>query len=469
MLGYDEPGWLIGKKMSSIHPHYAQESVRDIFRAMAESRTRIATDIPCIKKDGTIFHVDIVSGDVHYAGRSCLAGFFLDITEKRTLQAQLERARKMEAIGLLAGGVAHDLNNILSGIVSYPELMLLQVPPESSLRPPLIAIHESGKRAAAVVSDLLTVARGVASTKEPTSLNALILEYLSSPEHVKLQTAHAHITCSTNLDPHLANITCSPVHIKKCLLNLVMNAMEAISGAGAITLTTSNQGTDDTPAPAANLKPAKHVVLAIGDTGHGIKQTDLDHIFEPFYTRKVLGRSGTGLGLAVVWNSMQDHGGAITVESGVGGTVFRLFFPASVEQLPQKNGQTPLKELYGNGESILVVDDEPQQLDIAGRILEMLRYRTLLAGSGEQAIALLEHDRADLILLDMIMPSGISGLETFKRALRISPDQKALIVSGFADSSDVREAYALGARGFIKKPYSIEELGKAVKEKLLHG
>ncbi len=466
MLGYDEPEMLIGKSLIDIHPENAKKTMTKTFKAMVEGKVRIAAETPCIRQDGTTFFADIVAGEVTYGGRQCLVGFYMDTTEKHTMQAQLERARKMEAIGLLAGGVAHDLNNILSGIVSYPELILLQLPADSGLRKPIEAIHDSGKRAAAVVSDLLTVARGVASTKETTNLNNLILEYLSSPEHLEIQSSHIHITCRKDLDPDVDNVCCSVIHVKKCILNLMINAMEAINDQGFISLATRNREIDDTFAAKIAIKPGRYIVLSISDTGHGIQEKDLNHIFEPFYTKKAMGKSGTGLGLAVVWNSMQDHDGTITVKSSEQGTVFQLYFPASDQPLPTQEGQTPLAALYGDGETILVVDDEHQQLDIANRILKTLGYDPHCVRSGEQAIAYMEKNRADLILLDMIMPPGLSGLQTFKHIVQLHPDQKALMVSGFADSDDVRIAQTLGARGFIKKPYSIEQLGRAVKEEL---
>ena len=464
MFGYDiadYPG-----DITDNHLKRVVQSIRHIFKRMSEEETRFLSDTPLLRKNGATFYADILSGELNFAGHACLVGFFLDTTEKRNLQVQLERARKMEAIGLLAGGVAHDLNNILSGIVSYPELLLLQLPADSALRRPLNAIHESGQRAAAVVSDLLTVARGVAGTREIADVNELVLEYLASPEHCQIQSSHVHIACKTDLAPGLAHISCSPIHIKKCILNLMINAMEAIKDEGCVTVSTRNREISERKFTNAGMQSGRSVVLTVADTGHGIKKEDLDHIFEPFYTKKIMGKSGTGLGLAVVWSSMQDHGGTITVETSENGTAFHLLFPATDQQLPAKFAQTTLAELRGAGEKILVVDDEPQQLDIAGHILRTLNYSVHCVGSGEAAIASMEKGQADLILLDMIMAPGLDGLQTFEKILQLHPGQKALIVSGFAESSNVQAAQALGARGFIKKPYSIEQLGLAVQNVL---
>ncbi|MDR3630451.1 MAG: response regulator [Desulfocapsaceae bacterium] len=462
MLGYDSPLELIGKNVTDIHPEQNWNTIQLVFRRTAPE-PRFLSDTLCLRKNGTTFYADIVGGDLRYADTACRIGFFRDTTEKRNLQGQLERARKMEAIGLLAGGVAHDLNNILSGIISYPELLLLQIPEDSALRRPLHAIQESGQRAAAVVSDLLTVARGVASTREVANLNTIILEYLASPEHMEIRASHSRITCREHLDPHIARISCSPIHIKKCILNLVINAMDAIIDGGSVTISTCNRKVAGEEFRDMDVLPGNYVVLTIADTGHGIKEEDLNHIFEPFYTKKIMGKSGTGLGLAVVWNSMQDHGGSINVETGAKGTAFHLFFPATNKQVQAQNAQATLDQLRGNGEILLIVDDEPQQLDIAGRILETLNYQVHCAGSGEAAVAYMKEGRADLILLDMVMDPGMNGLETFEEILRIHPGQKAIIVSGFAESNNIRMVQTLGAGGFIKKPYSIEQLGMTVR------
>jgi PAS domain S-box-containing protein len=469
MFGYNNPEDLVGKEVADIHPEESGKGIMTGFFDMVAGKRRLASDVPCLRKNKTTFFADIVSGEVNFADKTCLAAFFMDTTEKRNLQAQLERARKMEAIGLLAGGVAHDLNNILSGIVSYPELLLLQIPADSALRKPLIAIHESGKRAAAVVSDLLTVARGVASIRETADLNHLILEYLCSPEHLEVQSSHMHITCRKDLDPNLAHISCSPIHIKKCILNLVINAMEAIDHEGILTISTRNREIVWSAEANAGIQPGQYAVLSLSDTGHGIKEEDLGHIFEPFYTKKTMGKSGTGLGLAVVWNSVQDHGGTITVESSRQGTTFHLFFPATDQQISVRGRNATLEELRGDGESVLAVDDEPQQLDITKRILKTLNYDAHCVQSGEEAVAFMEKGRADLILLDMIMTPGINGLQTYERILQHHPGQKAIIVSGFAESSNVRMAQSLGVQGFIKKPFSIEQLGQAIKDELERG
>ncbi len=388
-----------------------------------------------------------------------------EIDERKITEAKLQKAEKMEAIGLMAGGVAHDLNNILSGVVSYPELLLMKLPKESDLRQPITAIRESGLRAAAVVADLLTVARSAAKVREVAQINTIILDYLASPEGQKLLALYPEVEIKTRFAPKLANIFCSPVHVRKCLMNLVMNAAEALGNSGTIIIGTQNRLT--TGSNAINgLKPGDHVEMTVTDNGPGIAATDLKHIFEPFYTRKKMGRSGTGLGLAVVWNAMQDHGGHVSVASNGQGTTFTLLFPATSAPENKTPHTIMPEELQGNGEKILVVDDEPHQCDIAAQTLSLLGYKVETVGSGEEAISHMADRDADLIILDMLMDPGINGRQTYEEIIKDHPAQKAIIASGFSESDEVKKAARLGAGGFIKKPYTLEELGLTVKKAL---
>jgi PAS domain S-box-containing protein len=392
-----------------------------------------------------------------------------DVTQEVVLERKLGRAEKMQAIGLMAGGVAHDLNNILSGIVSYPELLLLDLPENSNLRKPLMAIHESGKRAATVVADLLTVARGAAAAREVQDLNRMVREYLDSPECVKLKALYPHISRQVNLDATESFISCSPVHIKKCLMNLMTNAAEAVGDQGMTRVTTSNQYLVPEEGEQG-LPEGEYVVLTVEDNGLGISETDLEHIFEPFYTRKMMGRSGTGLGLTVVWNTVRDHGGRVLAESSGGGTAFKLYFPVvAVEGRRAAEDDDATVNLNGNQEHVLVVDDEPQLRDIAAQILKSLNYRVDLVPSGEQAVEFIKKQPVDLVLIDMLMEPGMNGRQTYQEIVKLYPDQKVIIVSGFSESNDVKVALKLGAKGFLKKPYSIEQLGMAVKKSLTDG
>ncbi len=397
----------------------------------------------------------------------------LDITDrknaeeaKKITEDQIARAKKMESLGLMAGGVAHDLNNVLSGIVSYPEMILMDLPEDSRLRRPIETMHESGKRAVAIVQDLLTVARGVAIEKDIININRVVRRYLDSAEHKRLMEYNPGVTIRTELEEAELNIKGAPVHIGKSLMNLVTNAVEALDGFGNIVIKTENKYLDRHIKGYEEVKPGEYAVLSVADTGKGIAQKDLERIFEPFYSKKYMGRSGTGLGLTIVWNAVQEHNGYIDVITSGRGTKFELYFPISHEKELVDSAKKSRNGYQGHGEHILIVDDVDTQREIFKSMLGYLGYKPVAVSSGEEAIEYLTKNRADLILLDMIMEPGMSGKETYKEIIKIYPGQKAIIASGFAETDDVKEAQRLGAGAFIKKPVTMEKLGMAVREEL---
>jgi two-component system cell cycle sensor histidine kinase/response regulator CckA len=390
-----------------------------------------------------------------------------DVTEKQRLEAQLQRAKTMETLGTLAGGVAHDLNNILSGLVSYPDLLLMQLPEDSPLRKPLSTIQNSGQKAAAIVEDLLTLARRGVPTMEAVDLNEIIGEYLKSPEFEKLRSFHPKVAITTELGGDLLTISGSRVHLIKTAMNLVSNAAEAIKESGTITLSTENRYIDTPVSGYDQVAEGDYVVLSVSDTGVGIPSEDLDRIFEPFYTKKVMGRSGTGLGMAVVWGTVKDHKGYISIESNEGqGTTFTLYFPATRDDRDRGKPLVSVDEYRGRGESIVVVDDVKEQRDIASTMLSELGYSVTSVSSGEEAIQYLKDHQADLLILDMIMDPGIDGLETYRRILELHPKQKAIIASGFSETDRVKEAQRLGAGQYVRKPYTMQKIGVAVRQEL---
>lgn len=248
-------------------------------------------------------------------------------------------------------------------------------------------------------------------------------------------------------------------------MNLVLNAAEACNENGQIHISTENLILAESQADPLGLSPGEYVVLSIQDSGSGIAKENLKHIFEPFYTNKVMGKSGTGLGLAVVWNTIQDHHGAISVDSSEQGTLFTLFFPAT-HQEPKQNTEKRFEDIRGNGEKILIIDDEPQQREICSGLLRSLGYEVETSESGSQALIFLKDNKVDLLILDMIMSPGMDGGETFSRITELYPKQKAVIASGYSESKEVKKAQAMGAGPFIKKPYTLTQLGLVVKRTL---
>ncbi|MDX2498946.1 MAG: ATP-binding protein, partial [Deltaproteobacteria bacterium] len=387
--------------------------------------------------------------------------------DRRYLEAQLAKSQKMEAIGTLAGGVAHDLNNILSGLVSYPELLLMDIPEKSPLRQPILTIRKSGQKAAAIVQDLLTLARRGVSVREVTNLNQLVEEYLKSPENQQILEYHSGVTVKTNLQSDLLNIMGSPVHLSKTIMNLISNAAEAMSNGGEINITTENRYIDSSLKGFDAVEEGDYATITVADTGIGISTENIERIFEPFYTKKTMGRSGTGLGMAVVWGTVKDHSGYIDVQSELGdGSTFTLYFPVTRKQLPIEKQCISAETYKGNGESILIVDDIKEQREIAYGMLQKIGYNVTTVPSGEDALHYMQDNAADLLILDMIMQPGMDGLETYQKILQYHPEQKAVIASGFSESDKVKEAQNIGAGVYVKKPYSFENIGMAVKGEL---
>ena len=466
---------LIGSPIFKMYHDDCMDEVKKTFQEFVETGVIEDKELTLKRKDGSKIDVSLnvnavrdQAGEIIYSISS-----WRDITdakkaenEKKKLETQLQQAQKMEALGLMAGGVAHDLNNILSGIVTYPELLLMDLPEESHFRRPLKTIQESGMRAVDVVGDLLTIARGVATGKEVMKLNTIVTEYLLSPECQELEKARSFVSYRTDLDPDLLNMNGSPTHINKTFMNLITNASEAIEDSGTVTISSNNRYLDEPLKGYEDVRQGEYVVLSVSDEGSGISPEDLERIFEPFYTKKVMGRSGTGLGLAVVWNTVQDHKGYINVKSSEEGTVFELYFPVTREQVAAEEEEIPLEDYLGNGEKILVIDDEERQREIAGVLLTKLGYVAESVSSGEEAIEYLKEHPMDLIVLDMVMPKGINGRKTYEEIIKIHPGQKAIIASGYAKTTEVDLAQELGAGKYIRKPYTTAKVGLAVKEEL---
>jgi two-component system, cell cycle sensor histidine kinase and response regulator CckA len=426
--------------------------------------------------DDQVVYVEKQSVDIVYNGQPAILYAVRDTTEKiktrqerKRLQKELEKAKKMEAFGLLAGGVAHDLNNVLSGIVSTPDLVLMDLPEDSPLIDPILIMKDSGKRAAIIVDELLTLAKGAAKVLEPVHLNNVIEDYLASPEFERMVKFHPGVTLIKHLDPSLPLLNASGLHMRKIIMNLTSNAMEAIESEGQVVLETSLvQFNQKSLKGYERIEDGSYVRFSIQDTGPGISKMDLDRIFEPFYTKKVLGRSGTGLGLSIVWNAVHDHKGYIRVKSEKEKTVFHVFFPVTdvLYTGAEPDRIYTLSDYSGNNETILVVDDVAGQRKITANMLKRLGYRVKSVGSGEEAIAFVRENKVDLAILDMIMDPGISGLETFQALKAIDPEIAAVITSGYSKTDDVEKAQKLGAGPFIKKPYSLEGLGLGIKKEL---
>lgn len=421
------------------------------------------------KRDGTTFPIYLSTTLLKdESGRPTGILFLVrDITKQKKLESRLIHARKMEAVGVLAGGVAHDLNNILAGLIGYPELMLMDTPGDSPYREPLLTVKKSGEKAAAIVKDLLTLARKEYPDTIVTDFNKIISEYFTSPEYETLKSFHPDVEVTARFQPDLPHICGSPVHLHKLVMNLVSNAAQAMPRGGKLFLLTEKRHIEEKMKGFEDISPGDYAVLVVSDTGEGIAPENVEKIFEPFYTKRALGRTGTGLGMSVVWATVKDHNGFIDIQTESGlGTSFFIYLPVTDKKPVKETPRIRMKDILGNGESILVVDDVREQREVACHMLKRLGYTVSAVRNGEEALVFFQDGTADLVVLDMIMAPGMDGLETYKKMLELRPGQKAVIVSGFSKTDLIREAQGLGAGPYVKKPYSLQEIGMAVRNEL---
>jgi two-component system, cell cycle sensor histidine kinase and response regulator CckA len=313
----------------------------------------------------------------------------------------------------------------------------------------------------------LTLAGRGVPTPELLCLNQIVQRCLDAPEIRALSRRNPDLVLVADLRPDLLRIRGSSIHIFKSLSNLIFNAADAMPRGGRIEIATTNRYADGVVSGFDTVGEGEYVVLSVTDSGVGVPESDRSRIFEPFYSRKINGGRGSGLGMAVVWGTVKDHNGYIDLQSQEGrGTRIELFFPATRDPVEEiRNPESP-EDYKGKGEFVLVVDDVPLQCEIATAILERLGYRVQSVGSGEEAVDFLRQHTADLVIVDMIMMPGIDGLETFRRIKSFYPSQKAIIASGYSETERVRKAKELGAARYLKKPYTLTSLAKAVREVL---
>jgi CheY-like chemotaxis protein len=278
---------------------------------------------------------------------------------------------------------------------------------------------------------------------------------------------HPDVNLRVKLEENPLDIMVSKVHIFNTIMSLVTNAAEAMPHGGELFIITKNRRVLSPLQGYETVEKGEYAVLEVSDKGVGISHRDLKHIFEPFYTKKSMGRSGTGLGMAIVWNTVHDHNGYVDVKSEEGkGTSFSLYFPVTEEKKIAIPGDFSIEEYAGHGQIVLVVDDVATQREIACSMLAKLGYSADSVSSGEEAVEYIRLHPVDLILLDMIMDPGMDGLATYKVILEIRPDQKVIIISGYAETERVKKIQQLGVKGVIKKPYSFEQIATVVKDVL---
>ncbi len=470
MFGYTHAELLQGLVLNNI---FAPAS-KQMAKKSTEQDIIRRTNASGMRKDGTEFFIEMKSRPITYLNKPRRVCVIRDISEriraeeeKLGLQKKLAKANKLSALGLMAGAVAHDLNNILSGIVSYPDLLLMQMSETDRYYEQITKIQAAGKRAAAVVSDLVMIARNGTTPKTVENINAIVLDHLSSLEHGERLRNFPNAVIQTKLHKYLHNTCCSPQHLHKILLNLIGNALEVVEKGGIVHISTVNcKFSHPLTTDMVGAQKSDYVKLTVSDNGPGISQEDAEFIFDPFYTTKVMGKSGTGLGLSIVWNIVQDHNGWIEIKDNDPGAIFDIYLPATHDLVCSFQDIQTAAALRGNGEKILLIDDQLEQNEIIGKALQKMGYITYSVISGEEGIAFLKLQTVDLVLLDMMMGDGLNGRETFENILKIHPNQKAIVISGYAKSEEIQKMKDLGVSDFIDKPVTISKIGLAIKQSL---
>jgi PAS domain S-box-containing protein len=379
-----------------------------------------------------------------------------DVTQEVALEAQLLQAQKMEAVGTLAGGIAHDFNNLLQVIQGYTEVLLHGVNEDPSHHEALQKIHRSAKRGAELTGQLLTFSRKVQSERRPLDLN----QEVEQVKNLLERTIPKMIEIELHLDKTPAIVSADPVQVEQALMNLAVNAMDAMPDGGKIIIETERATLDEEFCQThLGARPGEYVLLTISDTGHGMNKEILEHVFEPFYTTKEVGK-GTGLGLAMVYGIVKTHEGYIVCYSELAfGTTFKIYLPALVQGGHWSEAGEGEDQLKGGDETILLVDDEKYIRELGVELLTDVGYEVLTATDGEGALELYrkEQERIDLVILDLVIP-GMGGKRCYEEILKINPQAKILIVSGYSINGPGQEAMEAGAKGFVGKPFDVSNM-----------
>lgn len=414
-------------------------------------------------KGGQLRRALASSRPLTYEGRQCLVSIVKDITplkeaeqEKLRLEAQLMQARKLEAVGTLAGGVAHDFNNLLQVISGYTQLLLAEEGLDPDMKEHLSKISKSAANAVELVRQLLAFSGKLKSHKEPTDLN----QRVKSTVNLLRRTIPRMIEIELDLEPNLPRIMADPTQMDQIIINLVRNASDAMPEGGRVTIRTRKVTLKPEQCQQLpGLEPGPYLRMQVSDTGHGIPEEVVSQIFDPFFTTKEQDK-GIGLGLSSAYGVVENHGGRILCHSRPGqGSVFTIYLPLH-EPLPLKPHKNEFVDsTEGRGETILVVDDEPAILQLAKEVLERKGYHLVLAHTGEEALEKYRRDPdgVDLVLLDLSMP-GMGGKRCLEELLKLDPGVRVIIASGYAEKSRAQELMTLGALGFLAKPYRLEEL-----------
>jgi PAS domain S-box-containing protein len=433
--------------------------------SVRELLTPFSAKVHHVKKDGTPSEVEIFVQQVLLSGRPSGIVAVQDVTERARLEGQLRQAQKMEAVGRLAGGVAHDFNNMLAVIAGYSELLLhlTQTAERQDLRGPLQEIQKASERAARLTRQLLAFSRKQVLTPKVLDLGALVMDF----ERMLARLIGEDIEVATRVAPDLYRIKADPGQLEQVLLNLVVNGRDAMPTGGKITIEVQNVELDNSYGKQHQaVVPGDYVLLAVTDTGSGMSAETLEHAFEPFFTTKDA-EHGTGLGLATVFGIVQQSGGHIQVYSELGiGTTFKVYLPRT--RTASEPAAKPQAALISGDATVLLVEDEKMVRVLVQDVLSMYGYTVLAAANGAEALQVVEQlaPNIDLLLTDVVMPGGIGGRQLVEALRKQRPELKVLYMSGYTDDAVVRHGIIEADMAFIQKPFTPVALARKVREVL---
>ncbi|MBV9885910.1 MAG: PAS domain S-box protein [Acidobacteria bacterium] len=471
MFGFAADEWLADSREWSKHIHPEDRAIVEIAEEASKRGERFQAEYRIVRKDGRIIWVSDTAAVVPGSdSHPLMEGIIIDITDKKQLEGQLQQARRMEAVGRLAGGIAHDFNNLLTVIKGYTELALIRTKGMPEIRSDVERIEDASERAAGLVRQLLAFSRRQVMQPKILDLNGIVVGL----DKLLRRLMDEDIEMVTIANDSIGAIKADPGQIEQVIMNLVVNARDAMPSGGRLTVETANVELDALYArDHATVKPGKYVMLAVSDTGIGMSADTVAHIFEPFYTTKESGR-GTGLGLSTVYGIVKQSGGYIWVYSELDhGTTFKVYLPR-VEEVVEpavgagKPASSPVKDLSGR-ETILLVEDEPELRELTRTVLTERGYNVIEAMSAEGAERLATQEsggsKIHLLLTDVIMP-GVSGRELAKRVLARQPSVRVLYMSGYTYNVIAENGTLERGVAFLQKPFTPSGLVEKVREVL---
>ncbi len=462
LFGYDCPEEIEGLPVEAL---YVEKDKRLITERNENRAMGLDVDphyrVTGIRKDGAHIDLEAWGSQISYQGQRSTLRFLIDVTESNALRAQLLQAQKMEAIGTLAGGIAHDFNNLLQTVLGYSDFMLQRKREEDQDYADLQKIYKAGTRGADLVKSLLTFSRKVDTKYVPVDLN----QEITQVRHLLSRTIPKTIKIDLHLSGDLESIKADPSQVGQVLMNLGVNARDAMPEGGILTIETANVQLDKEYCSShLEAMPGSYALLTFSDTGQGMSRKTLSHIFEPFFTTKERGK-GTGLGLANVYGIVKQHNGHIMCYSEPGhGTTFKIYIPSIHTE--KDSGAPPKETAIPRGtETILLVEDDDEIRELGAGLLNEFGYEVITAGNGREALKTYEREGAgiSLIILDLIMPV-MDGRQCLAEILRINPNARVVIASGYSETGPVNGVMAAGAKGFIQKPYSMRQLLTTVRQ-----